>query len=85
LYFTKSTSILIKTAPLLDLTAGLSELKNVKTIHIIALNNEVKELLWELHKDYSGSVSIKTVNLLKDKEETFDLPENDNREPDVQP
>ena len=43
-YFTKSTSILIKTAPLLDLTAGLSELKNVKSIHIVALNNEVKEL-----------------------------------------
>lgn len=77
LYFSKSKSILLKTAPLLDLTAGLSELKNVKTIHIIALNNEVKELLWELHKDYSGSVSIKTVNILKNKEEKFDLPEND--------
>nr|WP_315173799.1 class I SAM-dependent methyltransferase [uncultured Flavobacterium sp.] len=76
LYFSKSKSILIKTAPLLDLTAGLSELKNVKTIHIIALNNEVKELLWELHKDYSGTVSIKTVNILKNKEEKFDLPEN---------
>ncbi len=75
LYFSKSKSILIKTAPLLDLTAGLSELKNVKTIHIIALNNEVKELLWELHKDYSGTVSIKTVNILKNKEEKFDLPE----------
>jgi len=77
LYFSKSNSILIKTAPLLDLTAGLSELKNVKTIHIIALNNEVKELLWELHKDYSGTVSIKTVNILKNKEEKFDLPENE--------
>lgn len=77
LYFSKSKSILIKTAPLLDLTAGQSELKNVKTIHIIALNNEVKELLWELHKDYSGTVSIKTVNILKNKEEKFDLPENE--------
>lgn len=76
LYFSKSKSILIKTAPLLDLTAGLSELKNVKTIHIIALNNEVKELLWELHKGYTGNVFIKTVNINKDKTEIFDLPEN---------
>lgn len=77
LYFSKSKSILIKTAPLLDITAGLSELKNVKTIHIIAINNEVKELLWELHKEYIGSTSIKTVNIHKNKEEKFELPEND--------
>ena len=72
-YFKNSNAILIKTAPLLDISAGLLELRNVKTIHIIALENEVKELLWELHKDYSGNVNIKTVNLLKDKHETFDF------------
>ncbi|KIA85835.1 hypothetical protein [Flavobacterium sp. AED] len=72
-YFKNSNAILIKTAPLLDISAGLLELQNVKTIHIIALENEVKELLWELHKDYSGNVNIKTVNLLKDKNETFDF------------
>ncbi len=52
-YFKNSDAILIKTAPLLDISAGLSELKNVKNIHIVALENEVKELLWELHKEYS--------------------------------
>jgi hypothetical protein len=70
-YFTKSDSILIKTAPLLDITAGLSELQNVKAIHIIALDNEVKELLWELEKEYKGSVSINTVNLVKHKTDYF--------------
>ena len=73
LYFEKSDAILIKTAPLLDLAAGLSELQNVKTIHIVALENEVKELLWELHKNYSGAISIKTVNLIKDKTDTFEF------------
>ncbi len=72
-YFEKSDAILIKTAPLLDLTAGLSELKNVKTIHIVALENEVKELLWELHKDYQGEITIKTVNLTKDKTDIFEF------------
>ncbi|TRX40859.1 THUMP-like domain-containing protein [Flavobacterium restrictum] len=72
-YFENAPSILIKTAPLLDLSAGLLELKNVKTIHIIALENEVKELLWELHHHYNGEITLKTVNITKDKNETFDF------------
>ena len=72
-YFSNSNAVLVKTAPILDISAGLSELKHVKTIHILALENEVKELLWELHKGYSGDISIKTVNIVKDKTETFDF------------
>ena len=72
-YFKNSNAILIKTAPLLDISAGLSELQHVKTIHIVAIENEVKELLWELHKGYSNNISIKTINILKDKTEKFDF------------
>jgi hypothetical protein len=72
-YFEKTDSILIKTAPLLDLSAALSELKFVKNIHIIALENEVKELLFEIHNHYSGKITIKTANLLKDKIESFEF------------
>jgi 16S rRNA G966 N2-methylase RsmD len=77
-YFKHTDSILIKTAPLLDLSAGLSELQQVKTIHIVALENEVKELLWVLNKDYTGPITIKTVNLLKTKTENFDFILNEN-------
>ena len=72
-YFEKTDSILIKTAPLLDISAGLSELKYVKNIHIIALENEVKELLFEIHNHYSGEITIKTANILKDRTETFEF------------
>jgi 16S rRNA G966 N2-methylase RsmD len=77
-YFEKSDAILIKTAPLLDLAAGLSELQNVKAIHIVALENEVKELLWELHKNYSGEITIKTVNITKEANATFEFNLNEN-------
>jgi hypothetical protein len=70
-YFGFSDNIMIKTAPILDITAGLSELKNVKTIHIIALENEVKELLWKLEKNYSKSIEIVTCNLIKDTADEF--------------
>ena len=70
-YFEFSNNIMIKTAPILDLSAGFLELKNVKAIHIVALENEVKELLWILEKDYSKTPNIVTCNLTKDQSEEF--------------
>jgi 16S rRNA G966 N2-methylase RsmD len=72
-YFEKSNSILIKTAPILDISAGISELKHIKAIHIVAVENEVKELLWELHKDYIGVITIKSVNITKEILDTFEF------------
>ncbi|APY12610.1 SAM-dependent methyltransferase [Seonamhaeicola sp. S2-3] len=69
--FTSSKNILIKTSPLLDISVGLSELKHVKTIHIVAVNNEVKELLWILENNFEGSVNIETINIKKEQNETF--------------
>jgi len=69
--FERSKNILIKTSPLLDISAGMEELKNVKTIHIIAVDNEVKELLWILEKEYQSEITIETVNLKREKSEAF--------------
>jgi hypothetical protein len=73
LFFEYSDNILIKTAPLLDISAGLSELKNVKTIHIVAVENEVKELLWELNKNFTRKTNIKTINLTKENTNKFEF------------
>lgn len=72
--FSKANNVLIKTSPLLDLTIGLNELKHVKTIYIVAINNEVKELLWVLEKDYTDAVTIETCNIKKETTETFSFP-----------
>ncbi len=71
--FKKSNSIMIKTSPLLDISSGISELSHVKTIYIVALNNEVKELLWILEKDYLGDIDIKTVNIKNNLETNFNF------------
>ncbi|SKB32884.1 hypothetical protein SAMN05660776_0435 [Salegentibacter holothuriorum] len=71
LLFSKSDTILIKTSPLLDLQAGISELKFVTEIHIVAVNNEVKELLWLLKKEENSSPKIKTLNFTKNGNEEF--------------
>ena len=70
LYFSKSKNILIKTAPILDITAGINELNHIKSIHVVAIDNEVKELLWVLEKDYSDEIEITSVNIQKEKTDT---------------
>lgn len=69
-YFEKTNQIAIKTAPLLDITAGLKELTNVKAIHVVAIANEVKELLWLLEKNYSGEIVISAHNIQPTKTDT---------------
>jgi hypothetical protein len=70
-YFNYTNNILVKTAPLLDITAGLNELTYVKAIHIVAVNNEVKELLWMLQKGWTDTPDLIAVNLLKEGKEIF--------------
>lgn len=79
-HFKYSNNILIKTAPILDISAGLSELKNVKKIHVVALENEVKELLWEISKNYKGEIAVETVNILKTSNQFFNFDTNSNAE-----
>ncbi|BAO55913.1 THUMP-like domain-containing protein [Nonlabens marinus] len=66
LLFDKSDQILIKTSPMLDITAGLQQLPNVVEIHVVAVKNEVKELLWLLNKK-DTSLTITAVNLETDQ------------------
>jgi hypothetical protein len=77
-YFNYSDNLLIKTAPLLDIAAGLNEMKKVKKIHIVAIENEVKELLWEISKNETSPVEICTVNLKKEHTEYFQFEWNKN-------
>jgi len=58
LLLSRCSQLLIKTAPLLDITAGLKELKNVAEIHIVSIRNECKELVWLLKKEHTGPVKI---------------------------
>ena len=69
--FKYTDCILIKTSPILDIAAGLKTLQHVKEIHVVAIKNEVKELLWILEKEYIGNPQITTINFLKDKQDVF--------------
>ena len=72
LLFEYSDTILVKTAPLLDIDVAVNELKHVKEIHVIAVNNDTKEVLYLLEKDYNDIFSFKTININKVKNQLFD-------------
>lgn len=80
LFFSSAHNILIKTAPFLDISAGIKDLQNIREVHIIAIDGEVKELLWVLEKGYFGNIQAKTVNLLKNTPQTFDFLLHDEKE-----
>ncbi|MEM8763966.1 MAG: class I SAM-dependent methyltransferase [Bacteroidota bacterium] len=73
LLFEKAENILIKAAPLLDITRAKNDLEHLKEIHIVAVRNEVKEVLYVLQKGYEGSVNYKTINLRQIQNESFDF------------
>tara|TARA_Y100001954_G_scaffold42624_1_gene43589 strand:+ start:3162 stop:4283 length:1122 start_codon:yes stop_codon:yes gene_type:complete len=71
LFFDKAENVLIKTAPLLDIQKTLRDLKSVKEVHVIAVNNDCKEVLYLLEKDFTGETQIFCVNLKKEHIEEF--------------
>ncbi|WP_204345045.1 THUMP-like domain-containing protein [Psychroserpens algicola] len=66
-----SNSIAIKTSPLLDISVGIKELQYVKDIHVVAVKNEVKELIWIIENGFDSTITIKTVNILADTKDVF--------------
>ena len=73
LLFEKSNNILIKVSPILDITSAINELEFVKVIHVIAIENEVKELLFILEKNYIQKIDIKTINIDKKGNQLFNF------------
>jgi 16S rRNA G966 N2-methylase RsmD len=67
-----SNNILIKASPMLDITNALTELKYTKEVHVIAVDNEVKELLFVLENSYQKDILIKAINIQKEITESFE-------------
>ncbi len=61
--FTKTDKILLKASPMLDINLAVSELQNVANIYVVAVENEVKEILFHLEKDYQNEAQYHAVNL----------------------
>lgn len=67
----KSFNAMIKTSPMYDIEMGFKELSGIKEVHIIAIKNEVKELLWIIDWRSTNHKMIKMFNYESSKRFTF--------------
>ena len=65
----KAEHVMIKLSPMLDINKALTELHHVKEVHVVAVANECKELVFVLERDYMGKVQFTCVNLLTNQPE----------------
>lgn len=68
LLFQRTKHLLIKASPLLDLQQGLREIRQVKSVTILSVENEVKEVLFFAEKGFSGEPVIHAVDLHRNGE-----------------
>ena len=69
-----SSKILIKFSPLLDIKLALTSLKNVANATVLAVKNDVKELLFELSESTPlEDINLCTVNFNSEKAQVFKL------------
>jgi 16S rRNA G966 N2-methylase RsmD len=61
----KAESVLIKLSPMLDISQALQVLKNVAEVHVVSLDNECKELLFLLKRNFNQETNIICINLNK--------------------
>jgi 16S rRNA G966 N2-methylase RsmD len=74
----KSTRVMIKLSPMMDITAAVNELPNTAEIHIISVDNECKEVLLILDQEKHTNQKIKTINFVKsNKTEVFEFYQHD--------
>lgn len=67
----KAARVLVKCSPMLDITLACRQLSNVTAVHVVAVNNECKELLFLLGRDRVEECAVHCVNILKDEVQKF--------------
>jgi 16S rRNA G966 N2-methylase RsmD len=80
LILAKTTNVLLKCSPMLDINLAIKQLETVQEVHIIVVDNEVKELLFHLNKTPNTNIKIKVVNLSKKGNSEFEFYANEEAE-----
>ena len=65
----KAEKVMIKLSPMLDISKALEELHHVKDVHVVAVANECKELVFNIERDYQGEPQFVCVNLMTSQPE----------------
>ena len=67
----KARKVMVKCSPMLDITAAARQLNSIEEIHIVAVNNECKELLFILGESKGTHTPVTCTNIRKDGSHAF--------------
>jgi len=59
-----SDTVMIKLSPMLDIKKALAELRSVAEVHVLAVGNECKELVFVLRRGFTGQPILFAANLM---------------------
>jgi hypothetical protein len=65
--FQKSQKVMVKLSPLLDIKLAIKQLDKVEAVHVIAVENDCKELLFILNPNFNSETQIHCINFVKKK------------------
>ena len=60
----KAEKVMIKLSPMLDISKALEELHHVEEVHVVAVANECKELVFIIERGYQSEPQFVCVNLM---------------------
>jgi 16S rRNA G966 N2-methylase RsmD len=67
----KAHKVMVKCSPMLDITAAARQLHSIEAIHVVAVNNECKELLFILGQSKGSLAPITCTNIRKEGTQSF--------------
>lgn len=73
-FFQKSKTIISKVSPLLDISKAISQLKHCKSVTVVSVDGDCKELVFVQEKDFSGDVMVHVIALLRDQHYELSYP-----------
>lgn len=76
----KTDKLVIKASPMMDIGLGISELQKVTAVHIVAVKNECREVLFELSSNNRKDPIFKAVNISGSSTTEFLFTEADEKE-----
>ncbi|UIR57664.1 class I SAM-dependent methyltransferase [Sphingobacterium sp. SRCM116780] len=82
-FLERANHVFIKVAPLLDISAALTELKHVKEIYVISIQNDCKELLFIQEKGYVLKPTITAVRIVGDVIQKFPFSQQQETETEI--
>ena len=61
--FELTDKVVVKLSPMLDITRAINELPHIEKLYVISVNNECKELLLFINRQYTAETTICAINL----------------------